>query len=177
MKNKKVNLKDIPLKQRHVIAISPGFFFADDYEMKWPKKSWEDDATLAKELEKKDEGFVAFRRFIYDPEEGKRYLDKGWVYFGGEVYDGKDVVDGKVNLPVSDIAVRNIENNNFKKVIWFPNAGKMYPLNKEDKFVDLKSGFSTEEYYTDLLNDPKVQKIFKERHGYALKEKKARNGK
>ena len=171
----KVNLKDIPLKQRHVVAISPGFFFADDYAMKWPKKSWEDDATLAKALEKKDAGYVAFRRFIYDPEEGKRYLDKGWVYFGGEVYDGKDVVDGKVNIPVSDIAVRNIENNNFKKVIWFPNAGKMYPLNKEDKFV----GFSPKDYYENLLNDPKVQKIFKERHGYSLKGKKkvVKNGK
>lgn len=180
MKNKKVNLKDVPLKQRHLVAISPGFFFADDTEMKWPKESWEDVKTLAKELEKKDAGYVAFRRFIYDPEEGQVFLDKGWVYFGGEVYDGKDVVDGKVNLPVSDIAVRNIENNNFKTVIWFPGAGKMYPLNKEDKFVDLKSGFSPKDYYENLLNDPIVQKNFKERHGYALKGKKkkeVKNGK
>ena len=132
---KKIDPSNIPLKQRHLVAISPGFFFADDTEMKWPKKSWEDPEAIAKELEKKDSGYVAFRRFIYDPEEGQVFLDKGWVYFGGEVYDGKDVVDGKVNIPVSDIAVRNIENNNFKKVIWFPDAGKMYPLNKQDKFI------------------------------------------
>ena len=69
MKNKKINLKEVPLKQRHVVAISPGFFFADDTEMKWPKKSWEDVETLSKELEKKDAGYVAFRRFIYDPED------------------------------------------------------------------------------------------------------------
>jgi hypothetical protein len=136
MKTKKnIDLNEVPLKQRHLVAISPGFFFADDYEMKWPKKSWEDDEALAKALKKMGEGFVAFRRFIYDPEDGQKYLDKGWVYFGGEVYDGKDVVDGKVNLPVSDIAVRNIENNNFTTVIWFPDAQKMYPLNKNDKFI------------------------------------------
>ena len=132
---KKIDPSNIPLKQRNLVAISPGFFFADDYEMKWPKKSWEDPEAIAKELEKKDSGYVAFRRFIYDPEEGQVFLDKGWVYFGGEVYDGKDVVDGKVNLPVSDIAVRNIANNGFKTVIWFPDAQKMYPLNKQDKFI------------------------------------------
>ena len=132
---KKIDPSSIPLKQRHLVAIAPGFFFADDTEMKWPKKNWEDPESIAKDLAKEDNGYVAFRRFIYDPEEGKVFLDKGWVYFGGEVYDGKDVVDGKVNLPVSDIAVRNIENNNFKTVIWFPGAGKMYPLDKEDKFI------------------------------------------
>ena len=132
---KKIDPSSIPLKQRYLVAIAPGFFFADDTEMKWPKKNWEDPESIAKDLAKEDNGYVAFRRFIYDPEEGKVFLDKGWVYFGGEVYDGKDVVDGKVNLPVSDIAVRNIENNNFKTVIWFPGAGKMYPLDKEDKFI------------------------------------------
>ena len=136
MKTKKnIDLNEVPLKQRHLVAISPGFFFADDYEMKWPKKNWADDEALAKSLLKENEGYVAFRRFIYDPEEGQVFLDKGWVYFGGEMYDGKDVVDGKVNLPVSDIAVRNIENNNFKTVIWFPDAQKMYPLNENDKFI------------------------------------------
>ena len=138
MSEKQKKIVDIPLTWRHLIAISPGFFFADDTTMKWPKKSWEDVETLAKELEKKDAGYVAFRRFIYDPEEGQVFLDKGWVYFGGEMYDGKDVVSGKVSLPISDIAVRNIENNNFKTVIWFPNSGKMYPLNEEDIFLDIK---------------------------------------
>lgn len=138
MSEKKKKLADIPLKQRHLVAISPGFFFADDTTMKWPKRSWENTKILAKELKKKDAGYVAFRRFIYDPENGKVFLDNGWVYFGGAVYDGKDVIDWKVNLPVSDIAIRNIECNNFKKVVWFPNSGKMYPLNKDDKFLDLK---------------------------------------
>ena len=132
---KKINPQEVPLKHRHVLAISPGLLFADDYEMKWPKENWEDIDSLAKALHKKDTGYVGFRRFIYDPEEGQVFLDKGWVYFGGEVYDGKDVVDGKVNLPVSDIAIRNIENNDFKTVIWFPDAQKMYPLNKQDKFI------------------------------------------
>ena len=142
MRKKQVNIADIPLKQRHLVAISPGFFFADDYEMKWPKTNLEDPEAIAKDLAKKDNGYVAFRRFIYDPEEGQVFLDKGWVYFGGEVYDGKDVVDGKVNLPMSDIVVKNIKSNNFKTVIWFPEAEKLYPLNKEDKFVGLKGRFS-----------------------------------
>lgn len=138
MENKNVNLEDIPLKQRHVCVISPGVFFADDFEMKWPDKSWEDDETLAKLLKKKGAGYVAFRRFIYDHEDGRKFLDNGWVYFRGEAYDGKDVVDGKVNIPVSDIAIANIKNNDLKGVVWFPRINKMYPLNEEDKFVDIQ---------------------------------------
>lgn len=133
-----VNLEDIPLKQRHVCVISPGIFFADDHEMKWPEKSWEDNEAIAKELKKKGAGYVAFRRFIYDPEEGRVFLDKGWIYFRGEMYNSKDVVDGKVNIPVTDIAVNNIKNNNLKGIIWFPQIEKMYPLNEEDKFVNLQ---------------------------------------
>lgn len=34
-----------------------------------------------------------------------------------------------------------------------------------------KGKFSTEKYYTELLKDPDVQRIFKERHGYELSEK------
>ena len=172
MKTKKINLKDVPLNQRHLVAISPGFFFADDTTMKWPKENWEDDESLAEALKKKNANYVAFRRFIYDPEDGKVFLDKGWVYFGGEVYDSKDVVSGKVNLPVTDIAVSNIEYNNIKKVFWFPNFGKMYPLNKEDKFLQPKHDkFSPKKYYEDLLNDSNVRKNFKERHGYDIKER------
>ena len=132
---KKIDPSNIPLKQRHLVAISPGFFFADDTEMKWPKKSWEDPEDIAKELEKKDSGYGAFRRFIYDPEEGQVFLDKGWVYFGGKLYKGKDILEGKADFPCSEIGMRNIENNGIKEVVWFPDAKKMYPLNKEDKFI------------------------------------------
>jgi hypothetical protein len=34
-----------------------------------------------------------------------------------------------------------------------------------------KGKFSTEKYYTELLKDPVVRRIFKERHGYELSEK------
>lgn len=128
---------NIPLKRRFIVAISPGFFFADDTEIKWPKKSWEDDAALARALDKMDNGYVAFRRFIYDPETGKRYLDRGWVYFGGKVYNGQDVIDGKTDFDGSDIAKRNIENNHIDKVLWFKESGKMYPLNKTDRFIEM----------------------------------------
>lgn len=33
-----------------------------------------------------------------------------------------------------------------------------------------KGKFSTEKYYTELLKDPVVRRIFKERHGYELSE-------
>ena len=128
---------NIPLKQRHLVAIAPGFFFADDTEMKWPKKSWEDDAALAHALDKMDNGYVAFRRFIYDPEKGQVFLDKGWVYFGGKVYKGKDILEGKADFPCSEIGLRNIENNHIDKVLWFKESGKMYPLNKTDRFIEM----------------------------------------
>ena len=132
---KKIDPSSIPLKQRHLVAIAPGFFFADDTEMKWPKKNWEDPEAIAKDLAKEDDGYVAFRRFIYDPEEGKVFLDKGWVYFGGKVYKGKDILAGKADFPCSEIGMRNIENNGIKEVVWFHDAQKMYPLDKEDKFI------------------------------------------
>lgn len=134
---KKIDPSNIPLKQRHLVAIAPGFFFADDTEMKWPKKNWEDPVAIAKDLAKEDNGYVAFRRFIYDPEEGKVFLDKGWVYFGGKVYKGKDILAGKADFPCSEIGMRNIENNGIKEVVWFPDAQKMYPLDKEDKFIGM----------------------------------------
>lgn len=134
-KDKNIDPTLIPLKQRHVVAIAPGFFFADDYEMKWPKKNWEDPEAIAKDLVKKDSGYVAFRRFIYDPEEGQVFLDKGWVYFGGEVYKGKDILAGNADFPCSEIGLRNIENNKIEKVVWFNDTQKMYPLDKDDKFI------------------------------------------
>lgn len=134
---KNIDLNSVPLKQRHLVAIAPGFFFADDTEMKWPKENWADDEALAKALHKKDDSFVAFRRFIYDPEEGQVYLDRGWVYFGGKVYKGKDILEGKADFPCSEIGMRNIENNDIKEIVWFPEAQKMYPLNKEDKFIEV----------------------------------------
>ena len=97
---KKIDPSSIPLKQRHLVAISPGFFFADDTEMKWPKKNWESPEAIAKDLVKEDNGYVAFRRFIYDPEEGQVFLDKGWVYFGGKLYKGKDILEGKAAIEI-----------------------------------------------------------------------------
>lgn len=132
---KKINPQEVPLKHRHVLAISPGLLFADDYEMKWPKENWEDIDSLAKALHKKDTGYVGFRRFIYDPEEGQVFLDKGWVYFNGTVYKGKDIVSGKVSISGGEIACANIVNNDIDEVVWFPKSQKMYPLNKNDKFV------------------------------------------
>lgn len=137
MKKKQIKLEDVPMKQRRLVAIAPGLFFADDYEMKWPKKTWEDDKALAKALLKKDGSLVGFRRFIYDPEDGQKFLDRGWVYFGGKKYKGKDVIAGKIDFECSDIGRRNIEDNHIENIVWFPNAHKMYPLHNEDKYIEM----------------------------------------
>ena len=137
MKKKQIKFNEVPMKQRRVVAISPGLFFADDWEMKWPKASWEDEVALARELHKKDMSLVAFRRFIYDPEDGQKFMDKGWVYFGGKIYKGADVVAGKSDFPCGDITKNNIENNHIKNVVWFSDAHEMYPLNRNDKFVQM----------------------------------------
>lgn len=138
MSRKRINFEDVPLKQRYVEVISPeGFLFADNSEIRWPKASWVDEIKLATALYKGDDRIVAFRRFVYDPEKGKKYFDKGWMYFRGVVYKGRDVVDGKVDCPVGDIARQNIECNHFEKVIYFPGMYRMYWFTKQDKRLNL----------------------------------------
>lgn len=135
MTDNQEKLAKVPLSHRHVMAISPGLLFADTNEMKWARKSWEDAEAVAKKLRDTREGYVAFRRFIYDPEKGQLFLDKGWVYFDGKLLKGKDVVDGKTEYKCSDIAKSNIINNKMKYVVWFPATGKLYPFEKHDRFI------------------------------------------
>lgn len=135
MTDNKEKLAKVPLNHRHIMAISPGLLFADTCDMKWARKSWEDAEAVAQKLRDTREGYVAFRRFIYDPVKGQLFLDKGWVYFEGKLLTGKDVVNGKTEYKCSDIAKNNIINNKMKFVVWFPETGKLYPFEKHDRFI------------------------------------------
>lgn len=135
MTDNKEKLAKVPLNHRHIMAISPGLLFADTCDMKWPRKSWEDAEAVAQKLRDTREGYVAFRRFIYDPAKGQLFLDKGWVYFEGKLLTGKDVVNGKTEYKCSDIAKNNIIDNKMKFVVWFPETGKLYPFEKHDRFI------------------------------------------
>lgn len=133
-----MNTQDIGLNCRFIETVQPGFFFGDTYEIKWPKQSWTNIREVANELKNNNDSIaVGFKRFIYDPTCGKRYLDKGWIYFSGIVFTAKDCLNGLAkkqcpNIPLTDIAISNIKSNKINRVLYIEDACKLWPLNEED---------------------------------------------
>ena len=133
---------DIPLKQRFIMTVSPGFMFGETSEVKCPKKSWDSPVELALELkssQKPDDATVGFRRFIYHPEHGKLFKDKGWVYFKGVKVNKEDALSGKAkerypDIPLTETAISNIKYNDWD-CLYFKEYGKLWPLEKEDVVV------------------------------------------
>ena len=134
-----MNALDIDLNYRFIETVQPGFFFGDTYEMKWPKESWTNVESLAKELAATSNMVVGFKRFIYDPSYGKRYFDKGWVYFKGRKFTMDDCLSGKAkqqcpSIPLTQIAIDNIRNNKFD-CLYLEDYGKLWPLEKDDLVI------------------------------------------
>lgn len=132
----------IPLKQRFIMTVAPGFMFGETSEVKCPKESWDNPVELARELKstsKSDDNVVGFRRFIYHPEHGKLFKDRGWVYFKGVVVSKEDVLSGKAkekhpDIPLTDVAISNIKYNNWD-CLYIEEYGKLWPLEKGDIVV------------------------------------------
>lgn len=129
------DFESVPLKERWIAAISPGLFFADIQRFKFPFKSWEIPRRLAKKLHEKDGGLVAFKRFVYDPEEGEKVLDSGWWYFGGEFLKTEDLLkDPRFSGKEHEILRDNIKNNGIKDCMYFKETGKVYQFNEYDNY-------------------------------------------
>ena len=131
--------EDVPLSCRFIETVSPGFFFGDTCEMKWPKQSWTDCATLANELKQSGSSSVGFRRFIYDPCNGKTYLDEGWKYFKGRKFTKDEILSGFAqiacpSMQLTDIAVSNVKSNGWD-CLWLAESNKLWPLGKEDRVM------------------------------------------
>lgn len=134
-------LCDIPPSHRRVETVQPGFLFGDTGELKCPDdKVWSDKKALAAWLKRRSSHAVGFRRFVYDPEEGKRYLDPGWVYYRGTVIPKEDVLSGKAEkdhpgLPVTDTLKTNLEHNGWD-CLWLATYRKVWPFERDtDVFV------------------------------------------
>ena len=133
---------ETPLKQRFIMTVAPGFMFGETSEVKCPRASWDNSVELARELkssQKSDDYTVGFRRFIYHPERGKLFKDKGWVYFKGVEVSKEDALSGKAkemypNIPLTDIAISNIKCNNYD-CLYIEEYGKLWPLEKGDVVV------------------------------------------
>ena len=134
-------LCDIPPAHRWVESVRPGLFFGDTDEMRCPDDEvWSDARALAAWLKHKSSNAVGFRRFIYDPEKGKLYLDPGWVYYRGTVIPKADVLSGKAErddprFQATGILRANVKNNDWD-CLWIATYRKMWPfIRDKDVFV------------------------------------------
>ena len=137
-----MRMQDVPPAHRFIEAIVPGCIFGDTTELKCPGREWIDAEDAARFVKEKSENFVAYRRFVRDPEcKCGVYMDPGWVYFKGCKIDKEDIISKKAEkkfqgLKIGDILRMNVENNRFD-VIWFKEYDKFYPFDDEDVFVDV----------------------------------------
>lgn len=136
-----MRMQDVPPAYRFIDAMSVGFMFGDTTQIKCPGREWTDAENAARFVKEKSEDFVAYRRFVYDPERGKVYMDPGWVYFKGRKIDKEDIISKKAEnefpgLKIGDILRTNVEHNRCD-VIWFKEYDKFYPFDDEDVFVDI----------------------------------------
>lgn len=132
-----MNAADIPLEWRFIETVAPGLFFGDASEWRYPEKEWADEQALAAKLKKSKDRAVGFRRFIYDPCNGKTYLDEGWKYFRGRKFTRQEILSGFAkqvcpDMPLTDIAISNIKSNGWD-CLWLEDYHKLWPLEKEDK--------------------------------------------
>ena len=136
-----MRIQDVPPAHRFIEALSVGFLFGDTTQIKCPGDEWINAADAARYVAKKSKNFVAYRRFVYDPECGKVYMDPGWVYFKGEKIARDDILsrDAEKKFPgltIGNILMSNMKYNDFD-VIWFRDQDKFYQFYEEDVFVDI----------------------------------------
>lgn len=139
-----IRMQDIPPAHRFIEAVSVGLMFGDTTPIKCPGDEWIYAADAARYVAKKSEDFVAFRRFVDDPECGKVYMDPGWVYFKGDKIAKEDIISKNAEkkfpgLKIGDILRTNVEHNQFD-VIWFKESDKFYPFDDGEVFVDINEG-------------------------------------
>jgi hypothetical protein len=136
-----MRMQDVPPAYRFIEAMSVGFMFGDTTQIKCPGNEWLNAADAAKYVAKKSDDFVAYRRFVYDPECGREvYMDPGWVYFKGDKIAMEDIISREAEkkfpgLTIGETLMNNVKYNKFD-VIWFREQGKFYPFDEEDVFVD-----------------------------------------
>lgn len=137
-----MRVQDVPPAHRFIEAMSVGFMFGNTTQIKCPGDEWINAADAARYVAKKSKNFVACRRFVYDPECGKMYMDPGWVYFKGDKIAREDIISREAEkkfpgMTIGKILMDNMKYNEFD-IIWFREQGKSYPFNEGDVFVDIK---------------------------------------
>lgn len=141
MRGSDLDFGKVPLAHRWVLVFAPGFFLMCDEEVKAPVKAWDSEAKLAEWLLKRYSKVVAFRRLIYDPGVGRVFLDKGLHYFGGKLFTAKEFLESEEFAGTKwDTAKANIRYNCFKRVVYFEQFDKVYPLERNDVFVEGVNG-------------------------------------
>ena len=127
----------IPPTHRRIETVQPGLLFADTFELTWADDSWGPDEEIVKKLLRDKDYVVGFKRFLYDPEQGKKYLVDGWVFFKGIVISKEDVLSGEAErkhegFHVNDTLRFNVKANKID-VIWFKSYGKIWQFYDSDR--------------------------------------------
>lgn len=136
-----MRMQDVPPAHRFIEAMSVGFMFVDTTQIKCPGDEWINAADAARYVAKKNDNFVAYRRFVYDPEYGEVYMDPGWVYFKGDKIARNDILSREAEkkfkgLKIGKTLMDNMKYNEFD-VIWFRDQNKFYKFGEGDVFVDI----------------------------------------
>ena len=131
----------IPLTHRHVMLSAPGFMFGDEWVVKWPRESWYDLVELSRQVKNEHLNAVGLRRFIYDPEDGRKFIDNGWVYFKGTLLRKEYILDGTYDkfriggTTITPTLISNVRCNGID--VLFLDGGHCWPFNRgSDVFVE-----------------------------------------
>lgn len=114
-----------------------GLLFAETWSVKSPHEDWADDLeNFAKIMRMAGDSRVGFRRFVFDPGNGKVYLDEGWIYIRGVKVPRECILSGSAKqlypgIPINDIAIGNIKSNNCD-CLWISQYAKLWPLYSDD---------------------------------------------
>jgi hypothetical protein len=132
-------LMSIPPTHRRIETVQPGLLFADTRELTWTDDSWGDDNEIANKILSNGGYAVGFKRFVYDPEQGKKYLDDGWVFFKGTVISKDSILDGSAERVHSGFVINDTLRSNVRineiNVIWFRDYGKVWQFYSEDRRI------------------------------------------
>lgn len=129
------------MKKHFVTFYSPGTFVAEETTKEI--KSWDVDLAVAMSksiLERYDAtpyGFVFTTRERKSEDFDSKEIDRsGTYYLGGKVLTAQDIE--KENNPDNEILLRNMKNNEWKKIVRNDNSWRwIQPLRDNDTVLDI----------------------------------------
>ncbi len=129
------------MKKHYVTFYSPGTFVAEQTTKEI--ESWDFDVAVAMSKSISERYNATPYGFVFTTRERKaedfdsKEIDRSGTYFlGGEVLTSKDIE--KENNPDNEILLRNMKNNEWKKIVRNDNSWRwIQPLGNDDIVLDI----------------------------------------